>query len=166
MVGCVGTKVGQNDGRDKEGNLHISIGGSPTERTEKNAKTYDIFMVNKEKFEQENPGVIVAPDAWSFDLKNYMTKAEGGDLPTMYFTPPTEINNIVENGYAADITNLVKKYGYDKMLNDEFYIRETINNLEECMKNKDFVPANECERKRAEFIQQYSDWKIVLSHSD
>ena len=49
---------------------------------------------------------------------------------------------------------------------DEFYIRETINNLEECMKNKDFVPANECERKRAEFIQQYSDWEIILSHSD
>ncbi len=54
MVGCVGTKVGQNDGRDKDGNIHISIGGSPTERTEENAKTYDIFMANKEKFEQEN----------------------------------------------------------------------------------------------------------------
>lgn len=49
---------------------------------------------------------------------------------------------------------------------DEFYIWETINELKERMKNKDFIPANECERKRAEFIRHYSDWKIVLSHSD
>lgn len=119
--GCVGTKVGQNDGRDADGNIHISIGGSPTERTKDNEKTYDMFMENKAKFEAENPGVIVDADSWSFDLKNYMTKAEGGDLPTMYHTSPTEINNIVNNGYAADITDLVKKYGYDKMLNNEKY---------------------------------------------
>lgn len=120
-TGCVGTKVGQNDGRDADGNLHISIGGTPIERTEKNAKTYDLFQENKAKFEESNPGVIVDADTWSFDLQNYMTKAEGGDLPTMYHTSPTEVNNIVENGYAADITNLVKKYGYDKMLNNEKY---------------------------------------------
>lgn len=121
MTGCIGTKVGVNDGRDAEGNLHISIGGTPTEKTEKNEKEYDLFQENKAKFEAENPGVIIDADSWSFDLKNYMTKAEGGDLPTIYFTSPTEINNIVANGYAADITKLVKKYGYDKILNDEKY---------------------------------------------
>ncbi len=121
LAGCVGTKVGQGDGRDGDGNLHISIGGTPTEKTEENAKTYDLFMKNKADFEAANPGVIVDADNWSFDLKNYMTKAEAGDLPTMYHTSPTEVNNIVENGYAADITELVKKYGYDKMLNDEKY---------------------------------------------
>lgn len=121
MTGCVGTKVGVNDGRDAEGNLHVSIGGTPTEKTEENAKTYDLFMKNKADFEAANPGVIIDADGWSFDLKNYMTKAEGGDLPTMYHTSPTEINNIVDNGYTADITKLVKKYGYDKMLNDEKY---------------------------------------------
>ena len=121
MTGCIGTKVGQNDGRDEEGNLHISIGGSPTERTDKNAKTYDLFQENKAKFEAANPGVIVDADSWSFDLKNYMTKAEGGDLPTMYFTSPTEIKNIVENGYASEITNIIKKYGYDKALNNDKY---------------------------------------------
>ena len=121
VTGCVGTKVGQDDGRDENGNLHFSIGGSPVERTEKNAKTYDLFQENKAMFEAANPGVIVDPDSWSYDLKNYMTKAEGGDLPTMYITSPTEVKNIVENGYAADITKLVKQYGYDKMLNNEKY---------------------------------------------
>lgn len=120
-TGCVGTKVGQNDGRDAEGNLHFSVGGTPTERTDKNAKTYDLFQENKAKFEEQNPGVIVEADGWSFDLQNYMTKAEGGDLPTMYHTSPTEIKNIVDNGYAADITSLVKKYGYDDALNNEKY---------------------------------------------
>lgn len=121
MTGCVGTKVGKNDGRDKDGNLHISIGGTPTEKTEDNAATYDLFQERKAKFEKENPGVIVDADSWTFDLKNYMTKAEGGDLPTLYTTSPTEIKNIIENGYASDITSLVKKYGYDKALNNEKY---------------------------------------------
>ena len=121
MTGCGVTKVGQNDGRDKDGNLHISIGGMPIERAEENAAEYDLFQENKAKFEAANPGVIVDADSFSHDLRNYMAKAEGGDLPTMYYTSPTEINNIVSNGYAADITNLVKKYGYDKMLNNEKY---------------------------------------------
>ena len=121
VTGCVGTKVGQNDGRDEEGNLHISIGGTPIEKTDKNAKTYDLFQENKAAFEAANAGVIVDADPWNFDLKNYMTKAEGGDLPTLYSTSPTEISNIVDNGYTADITSLVKKYGYDKMLNNEKY---------------------------------------------
>jgi len=121
LTGCVGTKVGQNDGRDAEGNLHISIGGTPTVKNDKNAKTYDLFQENKAKFEAAHPGVIVDADGWSFDLKNYMTKAEGGDLPTMYWTSPTEVSNIVDNGYATDITAMVKKYGYDKMLNNEKY---------------------------------------------
>ena len=51
--GCIGTKVGNGDGRDAEGNLHISIGDTPIERTEKNAKTYDLFQENKKKFEAE-----------------------------------------------------------------------------------------------------------------
>ena len=118
---CVGTKVGQNDGRDSEGNLHFSVGGSPVEKTEKNAKSYDLFQENKKNFEAANPGVIVDPDEWSYDYKNYMVKAEGGDLPTMYITSPTEVKNIIENGYAADITSLVKKFGYDDMLNNEKY---------------------------------------------
>ena len=120
MVGC-GTPVQQNDGRDAEGNLHISVGGTPIEKTEENAKTYDLFQENKKNFEAANSGIIVDADQWSFDLKNYMVKAEGGDLPTIYSTSPTEVNNIVDNGYAKDITALVQKYGYDKMMNNEKY---------------------------------------------
>ena len=121
MTGCIGTKVGQGDGRDADGNLHISISGSPVERTADNAKIYDLFQENKAKFEAENPGVLVDPDAWTYDVKNYMTKAEGGALPTMYYTSPTEVNNIIANGYAADITKIVEKFGYDKMLDNEKY---------------------------------------------
>ena len=49
---------------------------------------------------------------------------------------------------------------------DEFYIRETINDLKERMKSPDFVPADPVEKKRAEFIRRYTDWKIVLCHHD
>lgn len=118
-AGCAGSK--SDDGRDSEGNLHVAIGGTPDERTEDNAATYDLFMENKASFEEKNPGIIIDADPWGFDLQNYMTKAEANDLPNSYNTSPTELNNIIENGYAKDITAIVEKFGYDKALNNEKY---------------------------------------------
>lgn len=118
VAGCAPTKVGSS--KSSDGKIHISIGGSPVERTEKNAATYDLFQENVAKFEEQNPDIEITPDGWSFDLKNYLTKAAAGDLPTTYFTSPTEVKNIIKNGYAKDITSIVKKYGYDKKINEKY----------------------------------------------
>lgn len=114
--GCGTKKTAEDDGK-----ITISIGGTAVERTEKNAASYDLFMANVEKFEKENPNVKVKADPWSFDLSNYLTKAAANDLPTMYFTSPTELKTIVQNGYAKDITSLMEKYGYTDKINDEKY---------------------------------------------
>lgn len=116
VSGCGTPQKVENDGK-----ITISIGGTPKERTEKNATTYDLFMANVEKFEKENPNVKVQADPWSFDLTNYLTKAAANDLPTMYFTSPTELKTIVQNDYAKDITSLMKKYGYTDKINDAKY---------------------------------------------
>lgn len=110
----------QNKAKTDDGKIHISIGGNPSERTEANAAQYDLFQENVKKFTAENPNVEVVPDGWSFDLKNYLTKAAAGDLPTTYFTSPTEIKTIVKNDYAADMTEIFKKFGFDKELDPKY----------------------------------------------
>lgn len=118
FAGCTPTKVGKTESSD--GKVHISIGGLPTTRTDENAAAYDLLQQNIAKFKKKYPNVEVTPDGWSFDLKNYLTKAAAGDLPTTYFTSPTEVNTIVKNGYASDITKLLKDRGYDKKINEQY----------------------------------------------
>lgn len=120
LTGCVGTKVDQG-GRNADGKIVIKIGGIPVERTEKDAATYDLFQENKKAFEAANPDIIVEADSWSFDLKNYLTKAAAGDLPTMFYTSPTELNTLKNSGYIKDVTALAKKYGYADGYDNEKY---------------------------------------------
>ncbi len=113
-AGCGGQK--QAD----DGKIRISIGGTPTIRTEENAQTYDLFQENKARFEKENPNVEVVADAWGFDIKNYLPKAAGGELPTMYETAPTELKTIVTSGYARDISKFFEKYGYKDAFSEKY----------------------------------------------
>lgn len=114
LAGCGGQKQAKDD------KIKISIGGTPTIRTEENAKAYDLFQENKAKFEQENPNVEVVADAWGFDIKNYLPKAAAGDLPTMYETAPTELKTIVTSGYARDISKFFEEYGYKEAFSEKY----------------------------------------------
>ncbi len=119
LAGC--GKPAQSSGRNAEGKIVIKIGGTPTERTEKNASVYDLFQANKKAFEAANPDIVVEADTWSFDLRNYLTKAAAGDLPTMFYTSPTELNTLKNSGYIKDVTKLAKKYGYADGYDNEKY---------------------------------------------
>ena len=117
FTGC-GTPVNQ---KSSDGKVHITIGGMPNEKTEANAATYELFQENVKNFMQENPNIVVEADPWSFDLKNYLTKAAAGDLPTMFYTSPTELRTLVNSGYIKDVTKFAKKYGYEDGYNNEDY---------------------------------------------
>lgn len=117
FTGC-GTPVNQ---KSSDGKVHITIGGMPNERTEANAAIYDLFQQNAKKFMKENPDIVVEADPWSFDLKNYLTKAAAGDLPTMFSTSPTELKTLVNSGYIKDVTKFAEKYGYADGYNDKDY---------------------------------------------
>ncbi len=118
-------------GKD-DGTIKITIGGMPTVRTENNKATYDLFMERKAKFEADNPGIIVEADEFVFNAQDYMVKAAAGMLPTMFTASPTELNQVVQTGYAKDITKLVKKYGYEDALgsNKEKYANMIIRDGE------------------------------------
>lgn len=109
MTGC-----GKKDAsKDEQGRTIISVGGWP----QKEGVALDNYNSRKERFEKDNPDVVVEPNAWSFDRKSFYAKAAGGQLPTVFGVAYTEMPEIISSEYSADITEALKKRGYDGKFN-------------------------------------------------
>ena len=72
---------------------------------------------------------------------------------------------IASHSVGSSVVEVITENDKIVLSGDEFYIWETIDNLKDKMNNPKFVPKDDCERKRVDFIKRYADWKIVLSHS-
>lgn len=110
FAGC-----GKNEtGKNKDGKVVITVGGWPTEA----GPTLDAMNETLEAFHKKYGDTIeVVPDTWTFSLDTFLVKAASGQLPTVYGTHLTETERIINAGYAADITNQVKKFGYEGKFN-------------------------------------------------
>lgn len=116
MSAAMVTSCGKKDA-DTEGKTVITVGNWPDEET--NAELYASRMKMKEDFEAQNPDVVIKTDSWSYDVQTFAAKAEGGTLPTIYNTFATEVRKIIDLGYSADVTDVMKKYGYYDTLSEE-----------------------------------------------
>ena len=100
---------------DENGRTIISVGSWPSKEGQEKKNMED----RKQKFETDNPEFVIQPDNWSFDLKSFYAKAAGGQLPVLFNTNFTEVSQIINAGYGADLTDELKKQGlYDKMNKD------------------------------------------------
>lgn len=110
MTGCNDKKTSD---KDEQGRTILSVGHYPaapgTDR--------DRFDEKMELFEAENSDVDVRPDEYQHDLKTFVSKAEGGQLPNFFHTYLTEAGMTIDSGYVADLTDALKKYGYDNKIN-------------------------------------------------
>lgn len=98
--------------KNENGQTVISVGLWPsTEGTD-----LDNMNARKARFEEANPDVEIKPDTWNFERNTFYAKAAGGQLPTVYVAGFTEVAEIINSEYAADLTDVLKKRGYlDKM---------------------------------------------------
>ena len=101
--------------KDEQGRTVITVGNWPA----KEGPDLTATLARKERFEKANPDVVVEGDAWTFDIKTFYAKAAGGQLPTVYMTAFTETPEIIESEYSADITEVLKKRGYEGMFNEK-----------------------------------------------
>lgn len=108
-----GCQDNAND-KDEQGRTIVTVGGWP----DKEGADLDTVLARKAKFEESNPDVVIEPDYWKFEVKTFYPKAAGGQLPIIYDTHYTEIPQIIDSGYAADLTDVLKKRGYDGMFNE------------------------------------------------
>ncbi len=113
IAGCTQTATTGND-KDDQGRTVISVGHWPAKEGAALTKSNQ----QKEEYEAENPQYAITPDTWSFDIQTFYSKAAAGQLPTVYYAYFTEIEKIIDNGYCADITEGLKRAGYDGVYNE------------------------------------------------
>ncbi len=110
FTGC-GVKTADNDGKTV-----IVVGGWPTEQEGE-------YYTNKENmrtaFMEKYPDIVIERSTGSYTQETYMAKAASGQLPSVYYMPYTEVDKIVNAGFASDITEFMEKYNYKAYLRDE-----------------------------------------------
>lgn len=111
MAGCSNKATD----KDEQGRTILSVGGWPS----KEGKELDKMTERKANFEAKNTDVVIEPDKWSFELKTFFAKATGGQLPDLFYTHYTEIPQIMEGEYAADLSKALKERGYDGKFNEK-----------------------------------------------
>ncbi|MDD6484548.1 MAG: extracellular solute-binding protein [Clostridiales bacterium] len=114
LSGC-GTE--KNASVTKDGKVALTVGNWPDK--EANPQEYEAKMEEKTRFEEKYPDIEVVPDNWAYDIQTFAAKAEGETLPIIYNTFFTEAKKIIDLGYAADITDAMKEYGYYDVVSDE-----------------------------------------------
>lgn len=103
LAGCGGNQAAQ------DGKINLKIGGWPDETQTALVETYNGY---KKTLEEMNPDINVIPVTGNFsDEKNFMMKASAKTLPTTYTTHYTEVQKTIKNGYAYDVTDIMKERG-------------------------------------------------------
>ena len=111
-----GCSKGNSGGKTADGKTSISVGNWPAEDTT-DKKYLETITRQKDEFEAENPDWAIEPDTWGFDLDTFYSKAAAGQLPTVYYSNFTEIGKIVSGEYYTDISEGLKRAGYEGKFN-------------------------------------------------
>ncbi len=112
FTGC--TPANKANDKDEQGRTVISVGNWPTKEGDK----LDLITKQKEEFEKANPEMAITPDTWTFDLQTFYSKAAAGQLPNLYYSNLTEIEKIASGEYYTDLTEGLKRAGYEGKFND------------------------------------------------
>ncbi len=94
----------------------IKVAGYPAETDAAGRAIFDDWA---KKTKEKYPYITVVNDAYSYDVNTFFPKAASGQLTNFYQSWFTEVNKIATAGYAADLTETMAKYGYDKALNPD-----------------------------------------------
>ncbi|MFD0714497.1 ABC transporter substrate-binding protein [Paenibacillus sp. GCM10027626] len=124
VTGCAlksnsgGDSSGQAEsGESKNGNETVSfVNGDWPQTNDQSLPQYEKW---KAEFETANPDVTMKTEPYPYDASTFLPKAESGQLPNLFGTYFTEPQKIINAGYAADLTDVMQEYGYDKALNPD-----------------------------------------------
>ena len=107
LVGCGGDKEQQTAG--PEGKLTFSVGEWPNENTPEELERWE---KHKTEYEEKYPDAEIIRDEWTYNMETFLPKAVSGTLPTLYPCHLTETKKIINNNYAAEVTDALKAKGW------------------------------------------------------
>ena len=96
---------------EKKPPVTISVGDWPRKNTARRI-VYDHYAAQIRK----KHNIVIEPDEWSYSINSFLPKAAVGKLPTIYNTWYTEVQKIINAGYAVDITEALQERGWDQKL--------------------------------------------------
>ena len=114
--GCTPSQSVNND-KDEQGRTMLSVGNWPAEDTT-DVDYLERITKQKEEFEADNPTMAIVPDTWGFDLQTFYSKAAADQLPDLYYANFTEIEKIASGEYYTDLTEGLKRAGYENVFNE------------------------------------------------
>ena len=114
VVGCV-SGCGAKKEEAADGKVTISVGKWP----EKGTDSYKVMEERVAQFNEMYPDIEIVGDTYGYEVNTFMAKAAGGALPTIFPTWFTEVDKIVDQGYAADLTDALEKNGWISQMNPE-----------------------------------------------
>jgi len=92
--------------------LRLGIWPEPTLKSD-----IEMFEKWKREFERKYPNVEVIPATYKYSPDTFVPLAESGNLPTIFETWFTEPQKLIAGKFVKDITNELKKKGWDKLMN-------------------------------------------------
>lgn len=114
MAGTALTGCGKVNDRTEDGKIRISIGNAPDKKTDE--KAYESWKASADAFMELNNDIEVVAEPCAYEAQSFVSRAEGGTLPTLFTAHFTEGRKIIEFDYSADVTSFLKENGdYDKL---------------------------------------------------
>lgn len=108
LSGCGGDK--------STGKVSFSVGDWPDET---NTAALETKNKMRDDFMASNPDIEMLTDTYKYETQTFTMKASANQLPTMFNTWFTEVSQIIDQGNAADITEVMKKHKFDVCINPE-----------------------------------------------
>ena len=99
-----------------ENEVVISVGTWPQESNPAERARYEAVA---EQLSKDYPHIKVVESDFTYDERSYLPQAASGQLPTVYRVPFTELDKIVDAGFATDITEYVEEAGFTKAYNPQ-----------------------------------------------
>ncbi len=110
LVGCGGGEKA-NDGK-----VSISFAEYPTDSDKDAKKVMDDLI---ESYKLKYPDVEISGDHYNYSVQTFLPLASSGQLPTIYRAFYTEVDKIIDAGYALDLTEALKRHGFVDQLGED-----------------------------------------------
>ena len=104
----------QGQQKASNGKVTISISNWPASESK---ELYERYQTRLENFTAKFPNIEVKPDTYAYNTKDFVAKAMGNQLPTVFMAPFTEAKTIPAGNYCADISEYLKESEFVDLLN-------------------------------------------------
>ena len=109
-----GIMSGCGEKKQADGKVNLSVGLWADETRPEELK---MMTEKRENFMKKYPDINIIPDTYQFDTTTFLMKSAANQLPNMFVTYFTEVQQVIKAGAVADLTDFIKSHNMENMYN-------------------------------------------------